>query len=115
MKKLFLALALCFGLTSCYAEVYDPTVYRGNVEFCDDYGCRWVYAPYYYYDGAVVYWDAHFGCWIGPHGYWTGGVYYHGYYPGYHGVYHQGYYHGPGPGHWSAPHYYYHSAPHYRR
>lgn len=115
MKKLFLALALCVGLTGCVVEgsVYDSTIYHGSVEFCDDYGCRWVDAPYYYYGDEVVYWDSHFGCWIGPSGYWLGGIYYRGAYPGYHGWYHYGRYHAYP--HVVAPHYYYHSVPHFRR
>lgn len=99
MKKLVLALALCLGLVStgcAETEVYGPPpgVYQtGSVEFCDDWGCRMVNAPYYYVDGEVVYWDAAFGYWIGPHGYWVGGVWHHGFWPGYHGYYHAGFYH----------------------
>ena len=102
MKKFLLGLILCLGLTGCYVEGYDyaPGAYStGSVEFCDDYGCRFVTAPYYYDSaGVLFYWDAHFGCWIGPHGYWRGGAFYHGFYPGYHGWYHGGWYH--------VPHYY---------
>ncbi len=110
MKKLFLALALCLGLTSCVEErVYGPPpgmYVTGTVEFCDDYGCRWVTAPYYYEGDEIIYWDAHFGVWIGPHGYWHGGYWHGGYYPGYHGWYHYGHYH-------YAPrnYYHYHSVP----
>lgn len=103
MKKLFLALALCLGMipmTGCYAEeeVYaapPPSVYTvGTVEFCDDYGCRWVTAPYYYVGDEVVYYDAYYGAWIGPRGWFVGGVWHRGWIPGYHTVYHGGYYHG---------------------
>lgn len=113
MKKLVLALALCFGLTSCVEErVYDPTIYHGEVEFCDDLGCRMVDAPYYYVDDEVIYWDAHFGYWIGPHGYWVGGVYRPGFWAGYHGWYHGGWYHRAWHGSWHGGGvHYYHSHP----
>lgn len=101
MKKLLLALALCLGLvpmTGCYAEegvyVEAPSAYEvGTVEFCDDWGCRYITAPYYYYDGEVVYYDAHFGCWIGPRGYWVGGIWHRGWVGGYHGWYGAHHYH----------------------
>lgn len=99
MKKLLLGLCASIALSTGCAVYSDGPDYpvattSGPVEFCDDYGCRWVNAPYYY-DGAVVYWDAHFGCWIGPHGYWHGGVWYHGFHPGYHVPYGDHLYHRP--------------------
>jgi hypothetical protein len=98
MKKLLFALAICLGLSTvgCVVAYTDPPVYQtGTVEFCDLYGCRYVNAPYYYdSDGAVVYWDAHFGYWIGPNGYLAGGVWHRGFWPGYHSWYHAGFYHG---------------------
>jgi hypothetical protein len=102
MKKLLFALVLCLGLipvTGCYADegVYveapPATAQVGTVEFCDDYGCRMVTAPYYYYGDELVYWDAHFGCWIGPHGYWMGGGWHAGWVGGYHGYYGAHFYH----------------------
>jgi len=99
MKSLFLALIACFALSGCvispaYADPVGPYS-NGTVEFCDDYGCRYVNAPYYYDSaGILFYWDVGFHSWIGPHGYWHGGSFYHGYYPGYHNFYHGGYYHG---------------------
>lgn len=100
MKKLLLVLAACLalGATGCYVEdgIYAPPpgVYSvGTVEFCDDYGCRMVAAPYYYVDGQVVYYDAHFGVWIGPHSYYRSGVWYHHPIEGYREHYHSGYYH----------------------
>jgi len=99
MKKLLLVLALCLGVSGCVAEgsyYYGPPggVYEvGTVEFCDDWGCRMVAAPYYYVDGEVVYYDAHFGYWIGPHGYWVSGVWHRDFWPGYHTWYHAGFYH----------------------
>lgn len=97
MKKLVLALVMCLGLAGCAEDSYyyaPPATYQsGYVEFCDDWGCRYVNAPYYMVDGEVIYWDVHFGCWIGPRGYWGGGVWHHGFWPGYHGVYHPGTYH----------------------
>lgn len=114
MKKLLIVLAACLALVggSGCAEEYaygpPPAYYStGTVEFCDEYGCRWVTAPYYYVGDEVVYWDAHFGCWIGPHGYYVGGVWRPGVVVGYHGWYHGGYYHRvyaphfrSGSGHW---------------
>lgn len=100
MKKLVLALSICLGLsiTGCAAEgSYDPPpavpYAAGSVEFCDDWGCRWVNAPYYYSDGDLFYWDAHFGVWVGPRGWWHGGIWHSGFVPGYHGWYHAGHYH----------------------
>lgn len=103
MKKL-LILVLClvglFSMAGCVAEegyygappgVFETTI--GTVEFCDDWGCRMITAPYYYYEGDVVYWDAHFGCWIGPRGYWLGGDWHHGWIEGYHGWYGGHFYH----------------------
>lgn len=78
----------------------------GCTVFCDDFGCREICARYYYdADGRLIYWDDHFGCWIGPHGYWRGGVFYRGYVPGYHGWYNSGHYYAPhyAP-HWHTPH-----------
>jgi len=112
MKKLFLALALCLGLVpmiGCYADegmyIEVPIAYTtGTVEFCDDWGCRYLTAPYYYMDGEVVYWDAHFGCWIGPRGWWRSGIWYRGWVEGYHGWYGERYYHYSysHPGGWRA-------------
>lgn len=102
MKSLLLALVACIGLSGCVAEEVayadPPGQYRnGTVEFCDDYGCRYVNGQYYYDSaGVLFYWDANFGCWIGPHGYWYGGAFHPGFHPGYHGFYHRGYYHGSG-------------------
>lgn len=104
MKKLLfglLSVVAFVGLTGCAEDVVyaDPNypVVSGCVTYCDDYGCREVCGPYYHDSaGVLFYWDAHFGCWIGPHGYWRGGVFYHGYHPGYHGYYHGGGYHGSG-------------------
>ena len=93
--KWLLALVAAFSLSGCvlYAEPgYYPAYTEGYVTVCDDYGCREVYGRYFYSDGVPYYWDAHFGCWIGPRGYWRGGVFYHGYHPGYHYYYHRGYY-----------------------
>lgn len=102
--KFLLVLAACIslslGTTGCVAEeVYGPpvaasAVYTNTVEYCDDMGCRYVTAPFYYTtDGSVVYWDSHFGYWIGPGGYWGGGVWHRGYFGGYHGYYGHGLYH----------------------
>lgn len=100
MKKFLLALAAALTLSGCVVYEEPYTAYRvtdGCATFCDDFGCREVCGSYYYTpEGYVVYWDAHFGCWIGPHGYWRGGVFYRGYHPGYHGWYHRGWYHGGG-------------------
>lgn len=100
MKSLLLALVACVGLAGCVEEGYysDPPVAPayGAVEFCDDFGCRMINAPYYYVGGDLVYWDAHFGVWIGPHSYWREGRWYGGSVYGYHGYYHGGFYHARG-------------------
>ena len=102
MKKLLLILAAVVGLSGCV--VYDtepvmagPDHWRyGCVEYCDDEGyCRDVCDTYYYYGpgGAVYYYDAAFGFWIGPHGYWHRGMWVHGWPEGYREHY-RGFYHG---------------------
>ena len=53
MKKLFTALVFCLGLmglTSCTESVAyaQPVVVNQPVQICDQYGCRYVVAPYYY-------------------------------------------------------------------
>lgn len=109
MLKYFCAiLVICFSLIGCTGTevVYtDPNTMQhleGTVPFCDDLGCREIQGRYFYDRGAVVYWDVHFGRWIGPHGYWLGRTYYHGRWNGYHTVYHRGVYQ------WRDSHHYYH-------
>lgn len=114
MKNLLLPLAICVGLTAgsvgcvedlAYAD--PPVAYAsGCVNFTDDYGTREVCGPYYYAGGDLFYWDAHFGCWIGPHGYWHSGLWHGGFVYGYHERYHAGFYHGShGGGHaWGGFH-----------
>lgn len=111
MFRLFAMFVVCLSLTSCMVGTYEypdyPTAYQnGTVTFCDDYGCREVTGHYYYdANGAVVYYDDHFGYWVGPHGYWLGASYRSGYWGGYHGYYHRGFYRGGG---------YYHGGGYYR-
>lgn len=103
MKYYLLALVTCLVLMSmgCAEGAYysaPPGVYsHGEVEFCDDFGCRMISSNYYYVDGAVVYWDPHFGCWIGPHGWYGRGSWHSGWVSGYHNYYrsfHNNYSHG---------------------
>lgn len=105
MKHILLAIIASLFISGC--AVYDDPYYSNCFEFCDDYGCRTVCnTRYYYYGGEAYYWDAHFGCWIGPHGYWRSGSFYHGFHPGYHGYYHHGYYGGHiGGGYHGGGHY----------
>lgn len=101
-KKLLFLLPLACLLSGCAEDVYyqDPsatvnaTKSYGCVNVWDDYGEREVCNTYCYYVGAdPYYWDAHFNIWVGPSGYWHGGRYFRGYYPGWHGYYHSGLYH----------------------
>ena len=99
MKKLILALLVCFGLTGCVVE--DTSYAQGpvvqTVEVCDNYGCHLVNVQYY--NGYPYYYNAAYGVWISPgYGYYYGGHFYRGGYPGYHGYYHgyRGCYHGGG-------------------
>ena len=97
MKKFLLALLCAFAVSSCmvYEEIPPPATgyISGCTTFCDDYVCREICARYYYAsDGSIIYWDDHFSCWVGVHGYWRGGVYYRGFVPGYHVWYHRGHY-----------------------
>ena len=108
MKKWLLALVAAFSLSGCVMYADYPASSECTT-FCDDYGCREVCSSYYYDSaGVMYYWDPHFGVWIGPHGYYHGGVFYHGYYPGYHVYYHRG---------WYGPHggYHYYRGGHWRR
>lgn len=102
MKNLLLPLVIYLGLivgnVGCaedlaYAELPATVCATGPVEFCDEWGCRWINAPYYHDGDNLIYWDVHFGCWIGPHGYWRGGVWHRGFVYGYHEHYHAGTYH----------------------
>src|SRR5258708_29486405 len=112
MKYLLFILIVCVGIitatSGCAGGVYyatPPNTYLlGTFEFCDDWGCRMITAPYYYTDNEVVYWDAHFGCWIGPHGYWIRGGWRPGFVVGYHERYNGGFYHRftVHPGGWRA-------------
>jgi hypothetical protein len=99
MKRL-LGLLLCVGaLSGCeadYVPVQSPPAITtsdyltGTFEFCDGLGyCRTVVSAPYFFDanGVIMYWDAHFGCWIGPHSYWMNGYYHLGYHPAYHQFY----------------------------
>lgn len=103
MKKFIIGLMAAFCLSSClvYADPMYASAYSyGTVTICDDYGCREVQDVRYFVgsDGITYYYDVHFGVWIGPRGYWHGGAFYHGYYPGYHGYYHRGWYGNGGGG-----------------
>lgn len=104
MKKLALMLVACLGLAGCaveYVEPVDPMdavisdrMQHGCVVVTDELGEREVCnTQYYYYDGGVVYWDAHFGVWVGPNGYWRNRAFFPGIYPGFHTYYHTGFYH----------------------
>lgn len=108
MKKLLITLAAVIGLSGCV--VYDtpePVLATsdhwqyGCVEYCDeDSMCREVCDTYYYYGpgGAVFYYDTAFGLWIGPHGYWYGGAWVHGW-PGGFREHYRGFAH---YGHWGG-------------
>jgi hypothetical protein len=100
MKKILLALIACVSLIGCaveepaYAQVQVQTM-----EVCDNYGCHIVEVQYY--GGYPYYYNAAYGVWISPgYGYYHGGIFYHGYYPGYRGYYgHGGGFHGYSGGH----------------
>ena len=111
MKTMILALVACLCLFGCTEEAYSDTaaVYPSSPTYgcvvVNDpaYGERQVCNTYYYYVGGVpYYYDTHFASWITPWGYYRGGRWFNGYYPGYHsyyghGFYHpRGYYHGGG-------------------
>lgn len=88
MKKLFTALVFCLGmigLMGCvesvaYAEpvavVNQPTQ---SVQICDNYGCRYVNAPYYYNTPRVwvTYRRFYGGYYYAPRYYYRGGVRYY--------------------------------------
>jgi hypothetical protein len=97
--KLLLSILCALSLAACVSE-YPTGVRYGTVEFCEDsINCRYITGNYYYNgDGVMYYYDTAFNAWIGPNGYWLGGLYYSGYYPGlrsYYGdrgvYYHRGY------------------------
>lgn len=107
-KKLMFLLPVIamLGVVGCTErEVVEPvatvaaaptfaTINSGCVVVSDDYGEREVCnTQYYYMNDGVVYWDSHFGVWVGPGGYWRGGRWWNGYYPGFHEFYGHGWYH----------------------
>lgn len=94
MNKVALILVACLGLAGCEDSTYrnepeypSPPAY-GCVVVADDMGEREVCDTYYYYDnGELVYYDAHFNIWVGNSGYWIGGRYHWGFYPAWHSYY----------------------------
>jgi len=99
MKKLVLALVACLGLAGCADEYVAPVAASPANCFVvtDEFGEREVCnTQYYYTNGGVIYWDSHFGVWVSPWGYYHGGVWTHGYYPGWHSYYGPGFYHARG-------------------
>lgn len=109
MNKLFSILFSLF-LAGCVSEpIYTSTVpsayYANGAKYgctivTDEYGSREVCETYYYpVSNGVVYWDPYFRIWVGPGGYWHGGVWNHGYYPGFRTYYGHGFYHPNGFSH----------------
>lgn len=104
MKKFLLGLIAALCLTSCVAYADPPLPPPHPVYGCtmveDSYGEREMCNVYYYdTDEGVVYWDPYFRVWMGAGGYWYGGAWVHGFWPGYYarygGFYHpHGFYHG---------------------
>ena|ERR1700722_11310766 len=99
--KTILALVACLGLVGCTEEAYvvPPNVGAdhvsvGVVNVCDDTNTCTDINSQYYYDAAGDLYYYNNGYWIGSGGYWYGRNYYHGFYPGYRGVYNRGYYGG---------------------
>jgi hypothetical protein len=105
MKKLLTLIIgiLMLGVVGCMEEeaYADPPLPPAQTSYgCvvveDDYGEREVCdTSYYVSPEGVIYWDAAFGIWIGAGGYWNGGVWHYGYWPGYWERYHT-FYHGHG-------------------
>jgi hypothetical protein len=106
MKNIIFSLVAVLMLVSCVAYA-DPPVppsdpAYGCVVVEDDYGEREVCdVQYYISPEGPLYLDSYFGVWIGAGGFWYGGVWHYGYYPGYweryHGFYHEhGFYNGHG-------------------
>jgi hypothetical protein len=90
---LLAALTLSVGCVDEYSY-RETTPYYGCVVISDEMGEREVCdTEYYYTDDGVVYWDSHFGIWVMPNGYWYGGRFWPGVYPGFHAYYHSGFYH----------------------
>ena len=115
MKYIFLIIFAVL-LVSCEEYYEEPAIMADRIDcvkFVDDYGEREVCNTAYYYDSAgdLVYWDAHFGVWIGHGFYYDHGVLFNGYYPHYHEFYHHGYYHTFHPG-WHGTYHYYHGGHH---
>jgi hypothetical protein len=110
MKNILLVLIACIGLTAGTIGCAENTAYAdpvlvssepatGCVVVEDDFGEREVCnTTYYVTSEGPIYWDVNYGIWIGAGGFWYGGVWHYGYYPGYwaryHDYYHEhGYYH----------------------
>jgi len=101
MKPVIFTLICLLSLTACYSDeqVYtaEPTMANPNfgcLVVTDDFGEREVCDTHYYYaaDGSPIWWDNHFGIWVSSSGYWYGGRWFVGFYPGYHSYYHAGFY-----------------------
>jgi len=91
---------MLLSLTSCVvvgpADVYTDEC----VVFHDDLGEREVCGVRYYRTpkGDLYYYDERFSIWVGPRGFYRGGIYYFGIHPGYREYY--------GPN-WYYPHGYF--------
>jgi hypothetical protein len=105
MNKLIILLLIATSLAvSGCAE--DEAAFPTNAE--PEYGCAVVVDPYgerqvcdtqyYVVNGGVVYWDAAFGLWIGPYGFWRAGEYHRGFWAAYHDHY-RNFYHPHGTFH----------------
>jgi hypothetical protein len=98
MKKLFLILTACL-MMGCVEEgvIYSDPASQPTLVGVPSYGCAVVEDSYgerevcdvYYYTTpeGVIYWDQYFNVWMGAGGYMRGGIWYHGFLPGYWGHY----------------------------
>jgi len=90
MKNLVIATVLTvlssFGCVA-HAEPLPPPAHpvSGCVQVVDEFGSHTVCSQYYYTGGFVTYWDPYYNVWIHPHGYWSGGRWFHGRLPGWRG------------------------------
>jgi hypothetical protein len=96
LKRLMLILLVCFGMSACYVDVAEAQVpiTQGCVIVEQPTGEMEVCNAYYYIDanGYPVVWSPEFNIWVGSGFYWSGGVWYRGYHPGWWGRYHGSFY-----------------------
>lgn len=106
MKSLMMVvlLAVVVGLSGCVQTPADFPHTTGTVLYCyDEVNCQEITTEYYYSDDGLVWWDAYYGIWVSPSGYYLNNLYYTGFFPGFYDHYGRlGYWHPYSWGGWHS-------------